>query len=236
MKKYYDIWRNNWNIFEALLSYKNEKTTTLDNFKYIETVEAESPKKAIENFYNSSKETLVLNGSWLNIKKYSREKAILSWAKELKKEYQGCTSKTAILLAKLLFDKTNNLKDSDKVYIRKGDLEKLDISWLTQREYNLSDEGKFNSCIYQNYIEEPWTPGTPCMFGEDIATDEFEEKTTNIIIKMLELVDEKNKKTMLLLAEQLINESLNKKIIPDDIMEQMEISLEKFKNLKSHSK
>lgn len=67
MKKYYDIWRNNWNIFEALLSYKNEKTTTLDNFKYIETVEAESPKKAIENFYNSSKETLVLNGSWLNV-------------------------------------------------------------------------------------------------------------------------------------------------------------------------
>lgn len=229
MKKYYDIWRNDWNIFQALLSYKNEKTTTLDNFNYIETIEAESPKKAIENFYNSSKEIFILNGSWLNVEDFGREKAILCWAKELKKEYQGCTSKTAILLAKLLFDKTNNLKDFDKISVKKEDLNEIDTSWLKQRDYNLSDEEKFNSCIYQNYIEEPWNPGTPCMFGEDIAADEFEEKTTDIIIKMLELVDEKNKKTMLLLAEQLINESLNRKIIPDDIREKIELSLKKIK-------
>lgn len=229
MQKYYNIWRNSWNIFHALLSYKNEKTTTLNNFEYIGTVSAESPKKAIKNFYNSSKETLVLNGSWLNIKKYNKEKAILVWAKELKKEYKNCTSKNAILIAKLLFDKTNNLKDFDKISVKKEDLNEIDTSWLKQKDYNLSEEDKFNSCIYQNYIEEPWEPGTPCMFGEDIATDDFEQKTSDIIIKMLEMVDYKNKKNMLLLAEKLINESLNRKIIPDDIREQMELSLEKFK-------
>lgn len=51
MKKYYDIWRSNWNTYQALLSYKNEKTTTLNNFEYVGTINAESPKKAIDNFY-----------------------------------------------------------------------------------------------------------------------------------------------------------------------------------------
>lgn len=54
MKKYFNIWRNNYNSYLALFSYENKKTTSVEHYEYIGTVVSESPKKAIDKFYNDN--------------------------------------------------------------------------------------------------------------------------------------------------------------------------------------
>lgn len=216
MKKYFNIWRNNYNSYLALFSYDNKKTTSVEHYEYIGTVVSESPKKAIDKFYTDNKNIITLDKSWLKNSdnlKYD----ILIWAKQLRSEYPSCPINTAINLGKIFFE----TEKGNTFRFNEIDFPDIDFSWIKKEDKKSKLE--YKSCLFYDFIDEPWIPGLPPMFGEDVAFDRFEEKTTDIIASILDFVKAEDKSIVYNLTKELISATENRQNVPDEILDYFNI-------------
>ena len=61
------------------------------------------------------------------------------------------------------------------------------------------------------------------MFGEDVAFDRFEEKTTDIIASILDFVKDEDKSIVYNLTKELISATENRQNVPDEILDYFNI-------------
>lgn len=209
MKKYYDIWSNDWGIYQALLSYENQRTTNIEGSFYLGTILSTSSKNAIKEYYEINKikkeNELTLDSSWIN-KNYNDKLDILI-AKKIREQYILCPMSIAIKIAKYFLKETDNLKTFQQIIITKdnNELAIQDWSWLEQESDGF---GKGNSALFKNikFLREPWIP-FPSMFGEDISEDKFQAKISDLTYKILDKVSHENKKDVINIIDEIVRES-----------------------------
>lgn len=211
MKKYYNIWSNDLGIYQALLSYENKKTTDVEGSFYLGTILSTSSKNAIKEFYEINKiqkeNELTLNSSWINTNNNNKLDILI--AKKIREQYILCPMSIAIKIAKYFLKETNSLKTSQQLIIAKDNNE-LGIqnwSWLEQESDGF---GEGNSALFKNikFLREPWIP-FPYMFGEDVSEDKFQAKISDLTYKILEKVSSENKKDVINIINEIVQESRN---------------------------
>lgn len=209
MEKYYDVWSNDLGIYQALLSYENQKTTDIEGSFYLGTISSTSSKNAINEYYEINKiqkeNELTLDSSWINKNYHDRLDILI--AKKIREQYILCPMSIAIKLAKYFLKETNNLKISQQLVITKNNniLSIQDWSWLEQESDGF---GEGNSALFKNIklLREPWIP-FPCMFGEDILEDKFQAKISDLTYKVLEKVSPENKKDVIDIINEIVRTS-----------------------------
>lgn len=211
MEKYYDIWSNDLGIYQALLSYKNKKTTDVEGSFYLGTILSTSSKNAIKEYYEINKiqkeNELTLDSSWINKNHYDKLDILI--AKKIREQYILCPMSIAIKIAKYFLKETDNLKISQQLIITKdnNNLSIQDWSWLEQESDGF---GEGNSALFKNikFLREPWIP-FPCMFGEDISEDKFQSKISDLTYKILNKVSPENKKDVINIIDEIVRTSRN---------------------------
>lgn len=188
--KFYDIWKNENGVYKALFSYADYKTTEQKGFKYLNTISSISAKDAINDFYQQNKNIITLNKKC--IKQTGNIKSdIILWSKKIKEEIPSCPLQIALLLSKKLFS-----QNEDQIQI--NDLSSINFSWVEK----LKEQDKLESIYYE--YSEPILLNICYMFGEDKIFESHEKYKTDVLSKILNLVEEDKRKETFDLIEKLL--------------------------------